>query len=150
MARNFNYYAAVGDNGYALSPDWADIVSAAKQLTNEWHRGFQTEEDAYDYIQDQMMLKRSMKSLQVCDLNTLRMQKIVILDSVSDRASTPRRASVQPVMQRTYNSLAECLAADDEEDEKAEPRSAALKKDIKNMVKELFNEMVKEYQNTSK
>ena len=148
MARNFNYYAAVGDNGYALSQDWADIVSAAKLLTNEWHRGFQTEVEAYDYIQDQMMLKRSMKSLQVCDLKTLRMQKIVILDSVPEPVAALTRPQGQGALKRTFSSLAESLAA--EEDETAEQPQPLSKDDIKDMVKALVSELVAEQLKNSK
>ena len=54
MAQNYNYYAIIGNNGYGLSSDWSDIASNAKLLQNEWHRGFQTEEEAYSWLIEQV------------------------------------------------------------------------------------------------
>ena len=81
MAQRFNYYVIVGDNGYGMSQDFSDIVQAAKQLRNEWHRGFQTEEEAYEYIKDQTFFRYALRSAGICDIDTLRAQKIILLSA---------------------------------------------------------------------
>lgn len=130
MARNYNYYAVVGDNGYGMSTDWSDIVQAAKHLRNEWHRGFQTEVEAYEYIKEQSMFRYALRSAGICDIDTLCTQKLVLLDdpatplpggrvarTVGQRCNSYRPA-VKPRIVKNM-SLAECLALDDEEDKPA-------------------------------
>ncbi len=127
MAQRYNYYTIVGDNGYGMSPDFSDIIQAAKHLHNEWHRGFQTEEEAYEYIKDQTFFRYALRAAGICDLDTLRTQKIVLLDEPVS-ARTPVRAArtlggryTRPYQDigtsvRRSNSLADCLAEDEEED----------------------------------
>ncbi len=82
MAQNFNYYAIVGNNGYGLYSGWSDVVSNAKFLQNEWHRGFQTEEEAYDWLCKQVGMRSRLNSYGMCDLSTLRSQRLVVIDNV--------------------------------------------------------------------
>ena len=127
MAQRYNYYSIVGDNGYGMSPDFSDIIQAAKYLRNEWHRGFQTEDEAYEYIKEQTMFRYALRSAGICDIDTLLAQKIVLLDEpVASRTTvdTIRQAggrynrSYQDVRRpvRSRSSLDDCLAEDEEED----------------------------------
>ena len=128
MAQRFNYYVIVGDNGYGMSQDFSDIVQAAKQLRNEWHRGFQTEEEAYEYIKDQTFFRYALRSAGICDIDTLRAQKIVLLDDPVPTQSPARAARTvaggrystypAPVKPRVIKglSLADCLDMEEEED----------------------------------
>ena len=137
MAKNYNYYVIIGDNGYGMSQDWSDILQAAKYLRNEWHRGFQTEEEGYEYIKEQSMMRYALRSAGICDIDTLCAQKIVLLED-PEAAEAPKapiatgRASrtlggrckashsfVRPVICKG-TSLAEYLAQDAEEDAPAD------------------------------
>ena len=82
MAQNHNCYAIIGNNGYGMSSDWPDIVSYAKLLESEWHRGFQTEDDAYDWLVEQVGMRSRLNANGICDLDTLRSQRLVIIDNV--------------------------------------------------------------------
>lgn len=82
MAQNYNYYAIIGNNGYGMSPDWPDIVSYAKLLEGEWHRGFQTEEEAYGWLKEQVGMRGRLNASGMCDLATLRSQRLVIADQI--------------------------------------------------------------------
>ncbi len=82
MSQNFKFYAIVGNNGYGLYTDWYDLLSNVKLLQNEWHRGFQTEEEAYDWLVQQIGMRSRLNANGICDLDTLRNQRLVIIDSI--------------------------------------------------------------------
>ena len=128
MAQNFNYYAIIGNNGYGLSSDWSEITSQAKFLQNEWHKGFQTDEEAYDWLVEQARLRRRLNSNGICDLATLRSQKLVVIDSVQhpEQTSYRKSASIEEV-----SSLEELDQAIDQMIKKKFPKKAVTKKDSK-------------------
>ena len=72
MAQNHNCYAIIGNNGYGLSSNWEELISYSKFLQNEWHKGFQTEEDAYNWLVDQCSMRSRLNAFGMCDLATLR------------------------------------------------------------------------------
>ena len=82
MAQNYSFYAIVGNNGYGMSSQWEDIVSYAKLLESEWHRGFQTDVDAYEWLAYQVSMRSRLNAHGMCDLATLRSQQLVIIDNV--------------------------------------------------------------------
>lgn len=82
MAQNHNYYAIIGNNGYGMSSDWEEAISYSKFLQNEWHKGFQTEEDAYNWLVDQCAMRSRLNAYGMCDLATLRSQRLVTIDNV--------------------------------------------------------------------
>lgn len=80
--KNHKHYAIIGNNGYGMSQEWSDIVSYAKVLENEWHKGFQTEEDAYEWLSYQVGMRSRLNAYGMCDLATLRSQRLVVIDNV--------------------------------------------------------------------
>ncbi len=82
MAQNHNFYAIIGNNGYGMFREWSDIVSSSKLLQNEWHRGFHTEEEAYDWLVEQASMRSRLNAYGMCDLATLRSQGLVTIDNV--------------------------------------------------------------------
>ena len=81
MAQNHNCYAIIGNNGYGLSSNWEELISYSKFLQNEWHKGFQTEEDAYNWLVDQCSMRSRLNAFGMCDLATLRSQRLVTIDN---------------------------------------------------------------------
>ena len=161
MAKNYNYYVIVGDNGYGMSQDWSDILQAAKYLRNEWHRGFQTEEEGYEYIKEQSMMRYALRSAGICDIDTLCAQKIVLLEDPED--PEPPKATVatgravctlggrlksshnftRPVIQKV-NSLAEYLAQDEEENEPADKQQQKDKAELYKAFEAWYSDQVHE------
>ena len=80
MSKKFKYYAIVGNNGYGLSESWDNIVANADILENEWHKGFQTTEDAYNWILLQAAMRNGLKRAGICSLGELERQRIVIVE----------------------------------------------------------------------
>lgn len=105
MAQNFNFYAIIGNNGYGLSSDWSDIASQAKFLQNEWHKGFQSEEEAYNWLVEQVGMRSRLNACGICDLDTLRSQRLVTIDSVQ-----------RPAQETTYHKPAEIKKMDNIDD----------------------------------
>ncbi len=86
MAQNHNCYAIIGNNGYGMSSNWEELISYSKFLQNEWHKGFQTEEDAYNWLVDQCAMRSRLNAYGMCDLATLRSQRLVTIDNVQKPA----------------------------------------------------------------
>ena len=110
MAQNHRVYAIIGNNGYGMSPDWEETISYAKFLQNEWHKGFQTEEEAYDWLVDQCSMRSRLNAYGMCDLATLRSQRLVTIDNNMPKSVRetfcPKPSSVEEV-----NSLEELDAS---------------------------------------
>lgn len=103
----WQFYAVVGDNGYGLADDWRQASAFLDNLDNGWPKGFNSEEEAYDYICDQCKLKWSLRK-SICSFDTLREKKLIILNE-------PSASSVKPtIASSSKKSLRELL---DEEDD---------------------------------
>lgn len=133
---NFNYYAIVGNNGYGLSSDWPDIVSYAKLLESEWHRGFQTEEEAYEWLSHQVSMRSRLNAFGMCDLATLRSQRLVIIDNV--QRSVQETFYRKPAEVKEYDSLDELNQAIDELGKKKAPKKNISKAECKKALLQHF------------
>ena len=80
MAQKNKCYAIIGDNGYGLSPDWSEITSYFKVLRKEMHHGFQTEEEAYEWLEEQSFARYRISACGLCDLPTLQSRRLIIID----------------------------------------------------------------------
>ena len=129
MAQNYNYYAIIGNNGYGLSFDWSDIASNAKLLQNEWHRGFQTEEEAYDWLIEQVGMRSRLSACGICDLDTLRSQRLVTIDSV--QRPVQETMYRKPAEMKKVDCLEELDKALDELSKNKTPKKKLSKKDRK-------------------
>lgn len=110
MAQNHNVYAIIGTNGYGMFSNWPDLVSSAKLLKSEWHRGFHTEEEAYEWLQDQAATRHRISACGLCDLPTLQSQHLVIIDDYQHPEQTAnfrKPADVKEVY--SINELVQCL-----------------------------------------
>ena len=80
MAQKNKCYAIIGDNGYGLSPDWSEITSYFKVLQKEMHHGFQKEEEAYEWLEEQSFARYRISACGLCDLPTLLSRRLIIID----------------------------------------------------------------------
>lgn len=136
MPQNYNCYAIVGNNGYGMSQDWPDIVSYAKLLESEWHRGFQTEEDAYDWLVQQIGMRSRLNANGICDLDTLRNQRLVIIDSV--QRPIQETFCRKPAEIKKMNGLQELDQALDEMAKKNISKAKLSKKDCRKALMKQF------------
>lgn len=105
--RNYKLYAVVGDNGYGMTDNWGEASAFLDDLDNGWPKGFNNEEEAYDYICNQCKLKWSLRN-SICSFDTLREKKLIILGESN-------ASSVRPtIVSSSKKSLRELL---DEEDD---------------------------------
>ncbi len=109
--RKWKIYAVVGDNGYGMTDNWREASAFLDHLTNGWPKGFNSEEEAYDYICNQCKLKWSFKN-GICSLDTLYKKKFVLLDEPDTDVN---KASVKPItVYSSKKSLDEILDEDDD------------------------------------
>lgn len=134
MAQNHNYYAIIGNNGYGLSPSWEDIISYAKLLESEWHRGFQTDVDAYEWLSHQVSMRSRLNAHGMCDLATLRSQQLVIIDNV--QRPVQETFCRKPAAIEELNSLEEFDKALDEVTKKKVTKKDSRKERKKTLVKQ--------------
>ena len=50
--QKWQFYAVVGDNGYGLADDWRQASAFLDNLDNGWPKGFNSEEEAYEAIEE--------------------------------------------------------------------------------------------------
>lgn len=136
MSQNFNFYAIVGNNGYGMSPVWSDIVSYAKLLESEWHRGFQTEEDAYDWLVEQVGMRSRLNANGICDLDTLRSQQLVTIDIV--QRPVQETFCRKPAEIKKFDSLQDLDQALDEMAKKKISKAKPSKKDCRKALMKQF------------
>lgn len=129
MPQNHNYYAIIGNNGYGMSSDWEETISYAKFLQNEWHKGFQTEEDAYNWLVDQCAMRSRLNAYGMCDLATLRSQRLVTIDNV--QRPVQETFYRKPAEIKNLDSLQELDQALDEMAKKKISKAKPSKKDCK-------------------
>ena len=101
-------YATIGNNGYCMSDNWSDNSSVAGSLDNFWHHGFDTEEEAYDWLTTQAEMHWPLKKYGICDLDTLRKKKIVLVEEAKNPVAS---CTILP-----KKSLKEILDEDDNEE----------------------------------
>ena len=77
--QNWNYYATVGDNGYGLSDKWAEIDASDDFIKKGWKKGFNSEEEAYEWIQMRCKKKWAFQD-GICSFDYLRQNKFFILE----------------------------------------------------------------------
>ena len=135
MPQNHNFYAIIGNNGYGLSSDWSDIASQAKFLQNEWHKGFQSEEEAYNWLVEQVGMRSRLNANGICDLATLRSQRLVVVDAVQrpEQASCRKSPSIEEV-----SSLEELDQAIEQMIKKKFPKRELSKKECKKALVKRF------------
>ncbi len=124
MAQRYNFYVAIGNNGYCMTSSWSDIKSFVAQLDNPWHHGFYTEEDAYEWLKDNYKTHWPLKNYKMCDIDTLRKDKFILVEEAKD-AEEDRPGPL--VIKRPKKSLKELL---DEEDDEM-PVTGGRKRDAK-------------------
>lgn len=109
--RNYKLYAVVGDNGYGMTDNWGEASAFLDDLDNGWPKGFNNEEEAYNYICNQCKLKWSLRK-NICSLDTLRENKIIKLDEPDANVNA---GSVKPTtISSSKKSLRELLDEDDD------------------------------------
>ena len=113
-----NVYATIGDNGYCMSDNWSENSSLAGSLDNFWHHGFDTEEEAYEWLSVQVAMRWPLKKYGICDLDTLRKKKMILIEEA-------KNTELKPTMQYVTlpkKSLKEVLDEDDNDDDISLPR----------------------------
>ena len=132
----YKFYAIVGDNGYGLTNNWNDIVSVTDYLIGSWPKGFNTEEEAYDWINRNCKLKWAFRN-GICSLDTLRDKKFVILDEPGmDSGSN----SVKPmVVSSAKKTLKDLLDEDDNDDVPIIPMNCGRKRNYKQELVKAFD-----------
>ncbi len=109
--RNYKLYAIVGDNGYGMTDNWKEASFFLDDLDNGWPKGFNNEEEAYNYICNQCKLKWSLRK-NICSLDTLREKKFIKLDEPDANVNA---GSVKPtIISSSKKSLRELLGEDDD------------------------------------
>jgi hypothetical protein len=109
--RNYKLYAIVGDNGYGMTDNWVEASAFLDDLDNGWPKGFNNEEEAYDYICNQCKLKWSLRK-NICSLDMLREKKFIKLDEPDANVNA---GSVKPtIISSSKKSLRELLDEDDD------------------------------------
>ena len=109
--RNYKLYAIVGDNGYGMTDNWREASAFLDDLDNGWPKGFNNEEEAYDYICNQCKLKWSLRK-NICSLDTLLEKKFIKLDEPDANVNA---GSVRPTtVSSSKKSLRELLDEDDD------------------------------------
>ena len=76
-------------------------------MDNFWHHGFDTEEEAYDWLTTQAEMHWPLKKHGICDLDTLRKKKIVLVEEAKNPAAS---CTILP-----KKSLKEILDEDDDD-----------------------------------
>lgn len=127
-------YATVGDNGYCMSPNWSYNSSSASSLDNFWHHGFDTEEEAYDWLRDQIQMRWPVKKYDMCDLDTLRKEKLVLVEEPKNVA---QKSAGPCTITKPRKSLKEYL--DEEDDEIPVPVPRGRKRDFKQELVRAFD-----------
>jgi uncharacterized protein YnzC (UPF0291/DUF896 family) len=92
MSEKFKYYAIIGNNGYGMTKNWSDIVDNAEHYQAEWHKGFSTKDEAYNWILLQAGMRHNLNQNGVCDLNTLEVEKFIFLDENYSKPHTKKHA----------------------------------------------------------
>ena len=109
--RKWKIYAVVGDNGYGMTDNWREASAFLDDLDNGWPKGFNNEEEAYDYICNQCKLKWSLRK-NICSLDTLLEKKFIKLDEPDANVNA---GSVRPTtVSSSKKSLRELLDEDDD------------------------------------
>ena len=67
--------------------NWSDIVDNAEHYQAEWHKGFSTKDEAYNWILLQAGMRHNLNQNGVCSLSTLESRKFIFLD---ENFSKPR------------------------------------------------------------
>jgi len=134
--RKWKFYAVVGDNGYGITNDWGQASASLDYITNGWPKGFNSEEEAYEYICDQGKLKWSLRN-SICSFDKLHEKQFVLLDEPNMDANT---ASVKPTTNSSSKkSLKELLDEDEANDVPSVPVTGGRKRNCR---QELVNAFV--------
>ena len=142
MAQKNKCYAIIGDNGYGLSPDWSEITSYFKVLQKEMHHGFQKEEEAYEWLEEQSFARYRISACGLCDLPTLLSRRLVIIDD--DQHAKRITNSRKPAESKQVHSISELNQFKDGSKSKKKrsknERKKALLKDIEKLLDEYLAE----------
>lgn len=142
MARRFKYYAIIGNNGYGMSPDWSEIKSFYKYLQSECHQGFQTEEEAYEWIWEQAGRRSKLKTSGLCDLITLRNQHLVLVkENLCSENKNSRRRPAEIEEVHSIGELNQSMdGMNNRKKRNKKEHKRALLKDIEKLLDEYWDE----------
>jgi len=90
MSQKYTFYAVIGNNGYGITRKWMDVFDNAKLFENEWHRGFNDLDEAYEWILKQSAFRHDLNESGICDLDTLEVKKFVFLHDKYKRNNTKK------------------------------------------------------------